>query len=107
MKTKTHTKDRQGRIRRSAEDRRKVIERYKASGKTQSAFCRERGIPLTTLQYWLGRSRLRKPRFAQMEVALGKAAPIEIELPSRLCIRLRDATVVGDLVKFVREVGAC
>ena len=46
-------------------------------------------------------------KFAQMEVALGKGAPIEIELPSRLCVRLRDATVVGDLVKFVREVGAC
>jgi len=117
MKTKTRTKDRRGRILRSAEDRRELIERYKASGLGKAEFCRRHGLKLTTLYGWMSsgsrkvRGRLasttRRVKFAQMEVALGKAAAIEIELPSRLCIRLRDTTVVGDLMKFVREVGAC
>jgi len=117
MKTNTPRKDRRGRILRSAEDRRELIERYKASGLSKAEFCRRHGLKLTTLYGWMssgshkvrGRSAstTRRVKFAQMEVALGKAAPIEIELPSRLCIRLRDATVVGDLVKFVREAGAC
>jgi hypothetical protein len=46
-------------------------------------------------------------RFAGVEVAVGRTAPIEIELPSHVCIRMREAGVVGDLVKFIREVGAC
>ncbi|MDD5343960.1 MAG: hypothetical protein PHW12_06015 [Smithella sp.] len=46
-------------------------------------------------------------KFAGVKVELGKTAPIEIELPSRICIRLQEAGVVGDLVKFVREVGSC
>ena len=117
MKTKTPRKDRRGRILRSAEDRRELIERYKASGLSKAEFCRRHGLKLSTLYNWMssGRGKVRRRtrpangrvKFAQMEMALGKGAPIEIELPSRLCIRLRDATVVGDLVKFVREVGAC
>jgi transposase-like protein len=117
MKTKTGTKDRRGRILRSAEDRRELIERYKASGLSKAEFCGRHGLKLTTLYGWMNsgggkvRRRTRSPRrrvkFAQMEVALGKAAPIEIELPSRVCIRLREASSVGDLVKFVREVGVC
>lgn len=40
-------------------------------------------------------------------VATGVAAPIEINLPSGVTIRLRDAGTVGDLVKFVKEAGSC
>jgi transposase-like protein len=115
MKTKTRRKDRWGRILRSAEDRRELIERYKASGLSKEAFCRQHGLKLTTLYGWLkagqsqrrGRQKVRRVRFAGVEVAVGRTAPIEIELPSHVCIRMREAGVVGDLVKFIREVGAC
>ena len=117
MKTKTPRKDRRGRILRSAEDRQELIERYKGSGLSKAEFCSRHGLKLTTLYCWMnsGHRKVRRRsspankrvKFAQMEVALGKAAPIEIELPSRVYIRLREASVVGDLVKFVREVGAC
>jgi len=116
MKTKQQTKDRRGRILRSSEDRRKLIERYKSSGLSKVEFCRENGLKVTTLYGWLsrhGKVRRRRRRasgpvkFAGVEVALGKTAPIEIELPSHICIRLQEAGVVGDLVKFVREVGSC
>jgi transposase-like protein len=117
MKTKTPRKDKRGRILRSAEDRRKLIEAYRSSGLAKAEFCRRHGLKLTTLYHWLSverpkrRGRLAgakgRVKFARMEVALGKAAPIEIELPSHVCIRLREASVTGDLVKFAREVGAC
>ena len=117
MKTKTHKKDRRGRILRSAEDRQKLIGMYEASGLSKAEFCSRHGLKLTTLYGWMsaghGKVRHRKMRargpvkFAGVEVALGKAAPIEIELPGHICIRLREAGVVGDLVKFVREMGSC
>jgi len=117
MKDKIQKRDRRGRILWSAEDRRELIERYKSSGLSKVDFCREYGLKVTTLYGWLSaghgklvrkRARQHGPvKFAGVEVALGKAAPIEIELPSRVCIRLQDAGVVGDLVKFVREVASC
>ncbi len=116
MKTKTLKKDRRGRILRSAEDRQELIERYNASGLSKVDFCRQYGLKLTTLYGWMnGHGKVRRRRirasgpvkFAGVEVALGKAAPIEIELPSHICIRLQEAGVVGDLAKFVREMASC
>jgi transposase-like protein len=117
MKTDRHTKDRRGRVLRTAEDRRELIERYKASGLSKAAFCRQHGLKLMTLYHWMNSgprrarqrrsARSRRVEFAQVEMPVSRPAPIEIELPSRVCIRLRDASAVSDLVKFVREVGAC
>jgi transposase-like protein len=116
MKTKTLKQDKRGRVLRSAEDRQKLVEWYERSGLSKVDFCRQHGIKVTTLYGWVseyGKVRRRGMRtsgpvkFAGVNVALGKTAPIEIELPSRIYIRLQEAGVVGDLVKFVREVGSC
>jgi transposase-like protein len=116
MKTKIQKRDKRGRILRSAEDRQKLIERYEGSGLSKVDFCRQHGLKVTTLYGWMsGSGKVRRlgmrtsvpVKFAGVKVALGKTAPIEIELPSRICIRLQGAGVVGDLVKFVREVGSC
>jgi transposase-like protein len=114
MKAKTGKTDGRGRRLRNAEDRQKLVGQYKQSGLSKTEFCRQHGLELSTFCGWFSAKRMhrvkrrgRKPKFAQMQVALGKTAAIEIELPSRICIRLQDAGVVGDLVKFVREVGAC
>jgi len=114
MRTKTLKTDGRGRRLRNAEDRRELIGRYKRSGLSKAEFCRQQGLELSTFCGWFAtkgvrraKRRRRKSKFAEVQVALGKTAPIEIELPSRICIRLQDAGTVGDLVKFVREVGAC
>lgn len=39
------------------EYRQQVLAAYRASGMTQKAFCREHGISLSTLGYWLRRER--------------------------------------------------
>ena len=39
------------------EYRRQVVAEYQSSGMTQKAFCREHGVALSTLGYWLKRER--------------------------------------------------
>lgn len=51
----------------------RVVEEFAASGFTRRAFCSQRGIALTTFDYW--RQQLRsKPRLVKVEVARPTAA---------------------------------
>lgn len=50
-------------VRRSREEWRSLMQRYEASGVTQSAFCREAGVALSTFLSWrhrLGQERARR-----------------------------------------------
>ena len=50
-----------------------VVEEFRASGLTRQEFSRQRGIPVTTLDYW--RQRMgRKPRLLKVEVARTESA---------------------------------
>jgi hypothetical protein len=47
---------------------RRVVEEFRASGLTRRDFCSQRGIAITTFDYW--RQQLRsKPRLVKVEVA--------------------------------------
>jgi hypothetical protein len=65
---------------RSAEMRR-MLEEYESSGLTRREFCRRRGIPVTTFDYWLRehamrpRNQERRPRMVAVEVANAEAGP--------------------------------
>jgi len=52
---------------RSAEMKR-VVEEYAASGVSRKQFCEQRGIALTTLDYWYRELRV-KPRMVKVKVA--------------------------------------
>ena len=52
---------------------RRVVEEFGASGLTRREFCRQRAIPISTLDYWRQRL-LRKPRLVKVEVAGAEAA---------------------------------
>jgi len=62
---------------RSAEMRR-VLEEYAGSGLTRREFCRQRGIALTTFDYWRHamkpRKQERRPRLVKVEVAASETA---------------------------------
>jgi hypothetical protein len=47
---------------------RRVVEEFQTSGLTRGEFCRQRAIPVTTLDYWRQQMR-RKPRLVQVKVA--------------------------------------
>jgi hypothetical protein len=57
---------------RSAEMRR-MLEEYGTSGLTRRQYCEQRGIALTTFDYW-HRELRGKPRMVKVEVAAGEAA---------------------------------
>ena len=56
-----------------ASEMRRVVEEFHASGLTRREFCRQRSIPISTLDYWRQRIQ-RKPRLVKVEVAETEAA---------------------------------
>ncbi len=58
---------------------RRVVEEFRASGLTRREFCRQRALPVSTLDYWRQRLR-RKPRLVKVEVAGAEAAPRKFTL---------------------------
>jgi transposase-like protein len=50
------SKDR-GRTHRSEAERRSILEEFERSGKTRQAFCKEAGLPASTLALWQRRAR--------------------------------------------------
>jgi hypothetical protein len=51
----------------------RVVEEFRTSGLTRRAFCSQRGIALTTFDYWRGQLRS-TPRLVKVEVARPEAA---------------------------------
>jgi hypothetical protein len=51
----------------------RVVEEFSASGLTRREFCSQRGIALTTFDYWRGQFRS-TPRLVKVEVARSPAA---------------------------------
>jgi hypothetical protein len=56
-----------------ASEMRRVVEEFRLSGLTRREFCRQRAIPISTLDYWRQRV-LRKPRLVKVEVAGSEGA---------------------------------
>ena len=88
------------RVHRTEVEWRKILDRFEASGRSQEAFCRESGIPVTTLQAVRRRlrDRTRTPapaRFIDVTPVAasmaGSAArwSIEIEFPDGTTARVR------------------
>ena len=70
-----------GRETRRSAEMRQVLEEYAASGLSRREFCQQRGIALTTFDYWRrahavkpGR-KTRRPRMVAVEVAHGEPPP--------------------------------
>lgn len=62
--------------RRSAEEVQRLLEEYRQSGETRTAFCRRVGIPVTTLDYYRHRQiRKERPRLARVKLAAPSSDP--------------------------------
>ena len=116
MKTKERRTDRRGRVQRTAEQRRELIDEWKASGLGKAAFCRQRGVNLATFCHWFGRKKKRRrkgaaqaPKFAEVAVVQPtvEQAAIEILLPNGSRIGIRHQGKRDDLVALVRGVAGC
>ena len=63
-----------------ASEMRRMLEEYEASGLARQAFCEQRGMPLTTFDYWRRehagkrRKQSKRPRLVKVEVAASECA---------------------------------
>jgi hypothetical protein len=55
-------------LRRSAEERQRLLKEFEASGQTRQQFCEQRGIAVVTLDSWR-RGQKPKSRFVKVEIA--------------------------------------
>ena len=92
----------------STEDRERLVREQAESGQTKKAFCEERGIVLQTFYGWTKRRGFtRKPRFAQVELAVPIQAAVEVLLPNGARIGIRHQGKRDDLVSLIRGVAGC
>jgi transposase-like protein len=90
--------------RHSAETRKQLIETFKAGGATRKAFCDEHGIHPTTFSGWLKRERQAVSGFAEVNLPVSQAAPIEVELPNGALIKVRTTGDLGRTAELIRRV---
>ena len=120
MKTKERRTDGRGRVQRTAEQRRELIDEWKASGLGKAEFCRQRGVSLATFCHWFGTKKKRQrkratkgaaqaPTFAEVAMVQPtvEQSAIEILLPNGSCIGIRHQGKRNDLVALVRGVAGC
>ncbi len=106
MKNKQRT-DKRGRVLRGAEDRRKLVEAFKRSGLSQSAFCRFQGLHITTFSAWVRQSGKRKAAFAEVAMPVRAEGLIEVELPNGARVRLPGCGDPEQTAALIRRVAGC
>ena len=90
----------------SAAERERLIREYGKSGLSKKAFCRQRGVNLATFYGWTRRQADSPSPFAKAVVALPTAAPIEVDLPNGVRIRVRADGDVDRTARLIRQVVA-
>lgn len=108
MNDKQTSRHRRVRRRFSAEDRARLIHEFRASGFTARAFCKQEGIHPVTLNSWLRKAEQAKDgaSFTELMVPMSEPAPVEMDLPNGVRIRVRNTGDVSGTVELVRAVAA-
>lgn len=83
------------------ERRAELLSAFRESSMTQKAFCREHGLPLSTLQYWLNRERKRSRTIG--ETQLVPVGPIESAVAPPVLRVVTDSGVSIEIERPVRE----
>lgn len=110
--------DVRGRVRRSAGQRAEILAAFDQSGVSAAEFARLVGVKYPTLAGWLHRRGRRpggagsdpqpKVRFVEATAAPPEApAPLELELPGNVKLRLTELGQVPLVVALLRGLGPC
>jgi hypothetical protein len=96
-----------------------VIRQFERSGSTQEAYAKERGIPLSTLQWWIYRLRREEKESSPLlpvrvisSAALPARRPdddgtaIEVELGDTVRLRFPTGTAPGEIAELVAALRA-
>lgn len=106
---------------RSADERQRLLARFRRSGQSQKRFCEANGLSLSTLQYWLGQQRLQgEPRegsFVQLPAPVASAClsgvgdlrvgAVQIRLPSQIELQVAAGADPAWIGALVRGMLAC
>ena len=98
--------------RRSAEERERLIQEWKASGKTRGEFCAERGVNVTTFHGWFKKKpkkkSVKKPKLARVELTAGLTGNgTEVVLPNGCRVHNAHALSGTELIALVKELARC
>ncbi len=87
-----------GRVYRSAAEKRRLVEQYERSGLSLTAFCQERDLCVTNLQRWRGKARAlqsyqegrgAKPEFVEVIAESAGHWQIELAFGDGVVLRMR------------------
>lgn len=108
----------------SVKDRKRLLRHYERSGVSQKQFAREQDIPISTLSYWVRRTRRESESGAQatvVEIAPRRlraasaskriesavAERVDIRLPNQLELRVPTGTDADWVVELLRGLLTC
>jgi hypothetical protein len=84
----------------------RIIE-WEQSGQSQKAFCIERGLVLSTYQWWCAQRKRRaaaKPATPFLPIAMHAASVVEVELRSRTRIRFEGEAALQAVAQLTARV---
>lgn len=101
--------NRQARRRRTAAEIQKIVAEFRSSGQTRREFCTRRGIPTSTLDFWLRRRAIAPASAAVIPVGILQTedAMIELEFPSGVIVRVGRGTKTADLRVVLEALASC
>ena len=79
------------RVRRDADEWREILRRWRGSGLSRAAFCRQEGVARTSLDTWQRKLRSNpEPGFVEFTRTSGGGEwAVEVELPGGVVLRVR------------------
>jgi hypothetical protein len=83
------------------------ITEWEHSGQSQKAFCAERGLVLSTFQWWCAQRKRRavaKPVTPFLPIAMHAASVVEVELRSRTRIRFEGEAALQAVAQLTARV---
>jgi hypothetical protein len=79
-----------------------LVKDYRESGMTQKEFCRESGMGITKLNYWISKSREASAPTGFVPISSAPRKEVTLEYPSgvRISIDTSDLSLISRLVKL-------
>jgi transposase-like protein len=114
---------RPGRLQRNypAQERKRLLRLFEHSGLSAKRFCEDRGIPVSTLSYWVRKSRRKASDGAVVEIPAGAMhestleerirepgpGPVEIRLPNQMELRISAGADTKWVTELLRGLLTC
>ena len=104
-----------------AQERKRLLLLFEHSGVSAKRFCQDRGIPVSTLSYWVRKARGKADDGAVVEIPVGAInrvsldervresgpGPVEIRLPNQMELRIPTGADAAWVTELLRGLLTC